>query len=278
MSFKTILVHADLSHHAPDRFALAAELARVHGAHLVGAAATGVSPLFYPAEQGAFPGGLLDDYFGAMREQLLAALEGFELAVAPTGVNFEKRMVIGDGGEGLSSLARVADLVVLSQDDPDGALTHSDPRLLVYVILNAPRPVLVVPFAGSAYRVPARILVAWNGSRQAAAAVGHALPLLQRATEVVIATFREDHERPAVAGEPGDLLAFLARHGVSARFDQRSEPVDMGHAVSNMAGQIGAELIVMGCFGHTRLREMCLGGVSRTLLRTTSVPLLMAHM
>lgn len=309
MSWKTIIVHADLSRHAPARIACAVALARAHGAHLIGAAATGVSALVYPAEQGTFPGGLLDAYFGALRDQLHAALDAFERLAAPAGVSFEKRLLIDAAGDGLAALARCADLVVISQDDPRESLAYADQRLPDYLIMNAPRPVLVVPLSATgdtnsaapedtaahsetAKRAPAafeRILVSWNGSRQAAAAVAAALPHLQLAADVVIAAFREgavQQVSTAAGAGPGegdiaeatDLLAWLRRHGVVARFEARPEPVDMGHAVIDLAAELDCKLIVAGCFGHSRLRELCLGGVSRTLLRASPIPLLMAHM
>lgn len=282
MGYATILVHADLSRHAAQRFATALELARTHGAHLIGAAATGVSPVVVPAEQCGMPGGLLDEYFGAMRAQLQAALANFEAAVAPAAVSYSKRMVIEDGGVSLASTGRFADLVVVSQDDPDEALARSDPRLPEYVILNTPRPVLVVPVAPSAATPalsgsPACVLVAWNGSRQASAALGHAMPMLRRAGKVVIAAFTEENSAPRGEEEEADLLAYLARHGVMARYERRAGQLDTGHALIDLARQLRAGLIVMGCFGHARLREMFLGGVSRTLLRSSPIPLLMAH-
>lgn len=285
MAYKTILVHADLSRHAPARIAMAAALALEHGAMLVGAAATGVSPLVYPAEQGGFPGGLLDEYFGALRAKLEAALEQFQRLAAPTGLPFDKRMVIEDAGEGLAALARFADLVVISQDDPGEALAHDDPRLPEYLILNTPRPVLVVPSAAShdpqpPAQPPRHILLAWNGSRQAASALAHALPLLQHADDVSIASFSEDRSDLASSAaevDRADLLAYLGRHGVQATIQARAETVDMGHAILDLASELERDLIVMGCYGHSRLRELCLGGVSRTLLRCSPVPLLLVH-
>lgn len=304
MAIKTILVHADASRHAPARYAMAAALALAHGAHLTGAAATGVSALVYPAAQGGLPGGLLDSYFGALREQLDAVLDHFARTVDPLGVEYDKRLLIDAAGDGLVALSAHADLLVLSQDDPAESLAHGDQRLPDYVIVNAPRPVLLVPnayapAAATPAQAPQRILVAWNGSRQAAAAVGHALPLLRAADSVTVATFGEDPAAPqraagvgagVVAGtgvgahtgnadhaDHADLLVYLRRHGIAAAFDARPEPVDMGHALLALAHQHGCDLIVMGCYGHARLRELCLGGVSRTLLRSSPVPLLMAH-
>ena len=285
MDYKTILVHVNLSRHAARRYAMAAELAAFSNGHLIGAAATGISPVVVPAEQCGLPGGLLDDYFGAMREQLQAALDHFEAAVAPAGASYSKRMGIEDEGGSLVSLGRFADLIVISRDDPDEALARSDTRLPEFVILNTPRPVMVVPLAQpeAAPAQPALadatcVMVAWNGSRQAAAALVHALPVLRRAREVVVAAFTAENSAASGASGPADLLAYLARHGVAARFEQRAEPLDMGHALLDLARQRGAGLIVMGCYGHSRLREICLGGVSRTLLRSSPIPLLMAHM
>lgn len=283
MSYKTILVHADQSRNAVARVAMAVALARDHGAVLVGAAVSGVSGLVYPLDPGIVPGGVLDAYFGALRSQLNAALLQFERLAAPSGVTRETRLLVDDAGQALAQMARFADLVVLSQDDPDESLAFGDPRLPDHVILNAPRPVLVVPVTEQRTAgPPRRILLAWNGSRQAAAAVTAALPLLARADTVTVAAFSEDRT-DAMDGETvrnvehADLKIFLERHGVQARIDQRAEPVDMGHAILDLAAELACDLIVMGCYGHARLRELYLGGVSRTLLRRATIPLLMAH-
>jgi nucleotide-binding universal stress UspA family protein len=122
---------------------------------------------------------------------------------------------------------------------------------------------------------------------QAAAALKYALPLLQRAAQVDVLAFAEqpnrippvqpDHDESIADAELAALQAFLARHGVAASVARRADPIDAGYALIDAAARLGSELIVMGCYGHARLREFCLGGVSRTLLHAATVPLLAAH-
>jgi nucleotide-binding universal stress UspA family protein len=136
--------------------------------------------------------------------------------------------------------------------------------------------VLAVPYAYERKPVGRRILVAWNGSREAARAVGDAMPLLERAEHVQVAVFRPD----AGPGElPGaDLAAHLARHGARANVTRHeASDIDVGNLLLSTAFDAQADLIVMGAWGHSRLAELVLGGVTRTILESMTVPVLMSH-
>lgn len=277
MRYKTILVHADLSRHASARLAMAVALAQAHQAHLIGVAASGVAPLVYPPEQVMLPGAVLDPYVGARRTHMEAALQAFDEAAREGGVSHESRLICDHGANALASLARFVDLVVLSQDDPDETIADADWRLPEFAVLHGARPVLVMPAAAVTARAPACILVAWNGSLQATAALGHALPLLRQASKVLIAAFPEHHGTPAALEDADPLLHYLDRHAITARFEPQVAAIGAGQPLLELARKQDAELIVMGCYGHARVREACLGGVSRTMLRSAPIALLMAH-
>lgn len=303
MACKTLLVFVDQTHHAAARYALTAALAQAHGAHVLG--------LAIAADAGRQPA-LAPGHLGGARDQPEAAaavgalLLPFDHAMAAAGVSSETRLVPGPAHTALAAAARFADLVILSQhDDAEGAgkgrrFGSAGLGLVEATILRASRPVLVLPrrparAAGShGDPVPpyASVMLAWDGSRQAAVAMVQALPLLRAARQVIVAAFRAPQLGPVTGAgavgpaaiepaglgdEMGDLLAYLQRHGVAARAEMRAEPVDMGYAIIDLATDLHCDLIVTGGFGHSRLREMWLGGVSRTLLSASTLPLLVGH-
>jgi nucleotide-binding universal stress UspA family protein len=277
MSYKTILVHADLSPHAPARIRFAAALANAHGAHLLGVATTGVSR-FMSVDSGLdLERTVVAGYLDRLQEHARQGLVQYEaLARECCAGSWEARLV-GDDPEGaLVLLSRFADLVVLSQTDPGNAVAGAVRDLPEYVILNAARPVLLLPYAGAAGKLDGKALVAWDGSLEASRALGLALPLLRAATEVLVAQFNATEE-PGLREQADDLGAWLARHGVLARVEAQHTAIDAGHALLSLAADRQAGLLVMGGYGHTRFRELVLGGVTRTVLRSMTAPVLMAH-
>ena len=278
MDYKTILVHADLSRHAHARVELAAFLAAQHGAHLVGAAMTGVSRFVVPPERVFKPDSLEAGYFKPLDETASRALEDAARAAAGRAVAIEKRLVRDQADDGMVGLARFADLVVLSQDDPDEAVCRQPTRLPEFVILGAARPVLVVPRVGWRRARLDKVLLAWDGSKEAAFAIAAAMPLLQHAKAVSVASFH--HDGPARAEHQAEiacLLRYLEQHGVHAGFEQHDAALDAGRALLQLADGLGADLLVMGCYGHSQFHELILGGASRTVLANATIPVLMAH-
>jgi nucleotide-binding universal stress UspA family protein len=284
MSLQSILVHADLSRHAPARIHAAALLARDHGAHLLGAAMMGVSRSIFPDGYQSRPGTLSAACFDPLAENARLALARFEAIASECGVPHETRLVPDEADDGLAMLSRFADLVVVSQDDPAESTSDHVLRMPDYVILNSPRPVLVIPHgaeppgAGFARRV----LLGWDGSREAAAALSAAVPLLRRADAVTVAMLTGPALTPAeCAIQQDELLGFLGRHRVDAAVLVRDGAAghggDTGHALLSVADELGADLLVMGCYGHSRLRELCLGGASRTVLAEARIPALLVH-
>lgn len=277
MSYRTMLVHADLSRHAPERLRLAARLASAHDAHLIAVAATGVSRAVFPRGYRADPRSLEASYFEPLRDSAVQALDHFDTIVRQTGVSHETRLVWDAASDALARMARFADLVVVSQYDPDEALTEPGWRIPEYVAITSARPVLVWPCAGATE--PGRhVLVAWNGSRECSAALQAALPMMRSAARVSIVSFRSPDDGGILDARcQTDLTAFLARHEVRADILALDRPVDHGHALLAMAVEEAVDLIVMGCYGHSQFRELFLGGVTRTVLRETTVPVLMAR-
>lgn len=284
MSLQSILVHADLSRHAAARIHAAALLAREHGAHLTGAAMLGVSRAVFPNGYQMRPDTLAAQCFDPLADKARQALQRFEAIASAHGVPHDARLIIDEADDGLAMLSRFADLLVVSQDDPAESLSDHVLRLPDYVIMNSARPVLVIPrgaelpAAGFAHRV----LLAWDGSREAAAAMAAAVPLLRRAEAVTVAMLSGSALAPVECqAQRDDLLRFLERHRVHAEVLVRdglaSRAGDIGRALLSIADELGVGLLVMGCYGHSRMRELCLGGASRTVLAEARIPALLVH-
>jgi nucleotide-binding universal stress UspA family protein len=173
--------------------------------------------------------------------------------------------------------ARYADLVVAGQPEADD---EGDLRGLAdELVFSAGRPVLFVPYAGRFPALGKRVLVAWDAGREAARAVTDALPLLQRAEAVEVCAFDPEKRARKHGEQPGaDVGLYLARHGVKVTVARQSGAgYDVGAQILSRAADVGADLVVMGAYGHARVREMVLGGATRTLLEAMTVPVLMSH-
>lgn len=212
-----------------------------------------------------------------LEEAARLAAAVFAAAAAHSGVPTEWRVAEGHVMHVAATHARYADLTVVPQGidlgEPSADL-HALPEELA---LSVGRPVLVIPRYGSFPRVGRDVLVAWNGSREATRAVHDALPLLQRAEQVTVLSID-----PAVT--PGDRLPgadmslYLARHGVTARAASvAGAEATVGDTLLSYAADHDIDLLVMGAYGHARLREMVLGGATRSLLQSMTVPVLLSH-
>jgi nucleotide-binding universal stress UspA family protein len=279
VSYRTILLHLDNGTDNDRRIDAAVQLAVAHDAHLIALHAPAPLYLQWSPETG------LRDELAARRRQeddarAEQAFSRFEAAAAKAGLGKrEVRQGRGEPRELLSLHARYADLVVMGQADPKADGSREAASIVEDVILSCGRPVLLVPYVGLLQPIGRHVLVAWDASREAARAVSDALPLIEKAAKVSVVSV---DAKPSATGHgqlPGaDLGLFLARHRIEVQVDHlTSAGISVGDVLLNHASDRNADLIVMGCYGHTRLRELVLGGATRTLLQTTPVPLLMAH-
>lgn len=278
MTYRTLLVHADMSDQAPARVRAAATLANAFEAHLVGAALTGVSR-FLQLSSIEMAGDMIADQINLMCAEARAALARFDDLARSAGVrSYERRLVNDDIDGGMAVQARYADLAIVSQPDPDKPAAGAYNDLPEYLLLNSGHPVLVLPSTGWNGPLGTNVLVAWDGSMEATRAVTAALPLLKLARKVVVVVFNAE-QRPGTHGElPGaDLGQYLSRHGVQVEVQAQVSTIDAGNALLSCAADLGSDLLVMGGYGHTRFRELMLGGVTRTILRTQTLPVLLAH-
>lgn len=280
MDYRTILVHVDTAPAAGARIRLALAHAQRHGAHLVGAAATGVSR-FVTAGMLAAADERLAARCTALRDAAAAALRQFDAHARAAGLaSYESRLVDDDADGGLAAQARYCDLAIVGQADPDGSgasVPELGADLPAYLLLASGRPVLVVPAAGTDWRTDAPALVAWDGSVEAIRAATAALPLLRAARGTTVVGFGTP-AGPAPGGDPCALLAaWLGRHGIAASPGHRAAAGDVGEALLSAAADLDAGLLVMGGYGHARYRELVLGGVTATVLRSMTLPVLLAH-
>ena len=274
MSYKTILVHVDNSKHCAMRIAIAAKFAIAENAHLVGGAMTGVSRFLY-RDRAAY----LEPEITSLNECAKKSLTRFDAAASSEGVlSYEHRLIDDDIEGGLVLQARYSDLVVVGQVDPDERDAYLVLDLPEYVMLNSARPVLVIPFAGSFEQVGRNIMIAWDGGFEATRAITAAIPLLKRADTVTVALFNPGTQHDLHGQEPGaDISLYLARHGVNVDLVHENTTIDVGNAMLSLAADKGTDLIVMGGYGHTRFHETILGGVTKTILETMTVPVFMMH-
>jgi nucleotide-binding universal stress UspA family protein len=278
MSYKTILVHCEASPKLAHRLGVAVDLAVRHSAHLVGVHVQ--QPFDTPAFfDGTMPtADLFAAYEAASKADREFAEAGFAEAVKGTHVSMEWRVSEGYPESELTTQARYADLLVLGQTEPDAA-TPTPADMPETVALSTGRPTLVVPHIGPRTSFGKSVMLCWNASRESARAAADAVPLLAGAEKVVVLVV---DGRPTSGGhgaEPGaDVALWLARHGVKALVQRDVAPDrDVGGVILSRAADHDIDLIVMGIYGHSRMREMVLGGTSRTLLSSMTVPVFMAH-
>jgi nucleotide-binding universal stress UspA family protein len=229
----------------------------------------------WPVPTGA-PGAVLEYQKEAERALRESAKRQVADASRESGRDIEWRESRPETAAHLVLHARHADLTVLGQEDP-GFLLVNGPSTNAGVLIGAGRPVLMVPYAGQFKTCGESVLIAWNGSREAARAAADALPLLREAAEVNIVSF---NPKGSVWGEmPGaDIGLWLARHGVRVTVhERRNEVPEVGDQILSLAADMGSDLLVMGAYGHSRAFEMVLGGVTRKILQTMTIPVMFSH-
>ena len=278
MAFKTILVHLDSSRRCAERVGLAALWARVHGGRLVGLVPTGLLDGSIPAEalrRGA------PDFISASEDFLRGRAERISREFREQlgdSVPHEVRVVDAPAVDALVRHGRTSDLVVLGQhdaDDPERESAQED--LPLRVLMEAGVPLLIVPFAGHFAQIPQAAVLAWDGSREAAAAIRSAVPTLQLMRSVTVLSFGRPNEVAGDALLMPPLLQFLRSHGIRANGRQEVSDIDTGDALLSRLTDLGADLLVMGGYGHSRFRALLLGGATRRILGSMTVPVFMAH-
>jgi len=256
MPLRDILVSVDNSEYGRQRVDFALKLARDHGAHLTG--------YFTSPSAGETPVGWAGDIAESAEREFMEQL----------GAGGGRWLLSGEPiAEDIASYIRDCDLAVLGLGDPARELPEPQGFVVEDVVLRCGRPVLGMPISTPPENFVTTALVAWDGSREAARALNDALPLLEKAKTVEIAS---------LGSRGGELAAraieHLARHGIKAT-EGSPEPIypDVGDELLRRAEAIEADLVITGAYGHSQLAEAIFGGASRTMFRQMLVPTLFSH-
>ena len=277
-SLSQLLVHLDASARAGRRLEVARDIAQTHGAAVTVLYAVTPALLVVPfaPEAGASVASALGKIDEERCEQ---ARKAFERAVATPGVQavwaeVQDYPIV----PAFARQALYADLLVLGQHDENDAEAAGVPfDFAETVMATSGKPALILPYAESPHAVGQTVVIAWKPTREAARAVSASVPLLQRARRVHVVSWGEEEDE--VSGARLDLDGYLRLRGVEPTWHREpgDEPDRMGDLLLSRAFDLEADLLVMGCYGHSRAREWVLGGTSRTVLRSMTLPVLMAH-
>jgi len=206
--------------------------------------------------------GRLRDFTAAARDASIAAH-----AIVPDDFEWSQP---GD----LQQFARCFDLIVIAQPEPKRGSVNRSP--IASLLVHSGRPLLAVPYIQSASASFRNVIVAWDGSRSAARALADAMPILKRADAVEVVMVTTDMDG-MISRQGANVTRHLARHGIDATFKTIASTVDVANLLLSHVADVNGSLLVMGGYGHARLREAIIGGVTRTFLESMTIPVLMSH-
>lgn len=273
-------VVVNLAGRGPQDFAAeyAASIAGAFGARI-----TGISFLYEPVIPDGTLGGVPVDLIELQREEnskvARDAISRFETAVKKAGVAAETRTLDATFGGAPTLFAQIArrfDLAVVGQAQRDQGAT--DTLMIEGALFESGRPLVVVPYIQKRGLTLERVLACWDGGRTAARAIGDAMPFLERAKAVDLVMVAEERKDDDDEGTGARMSEHLARHGVKTTIKRMAKgDIAIEDVILSYAADSGADFMVMGGYGHSRLREFILGGVTRGMLASMTVPCLMSH-
>ena len=279
MKYKNLLIHLDHSSGCRNRLEVAFGLARKFDAQVTGlfVVPNYIVPSYVEAQ-------ISVDLITDVTEKALAraseTLAEYQKLARDQGVDLQGHVVEGQIIPILREHSKYSDLLLLGQDHPDDP-DNASYGLADALLFEGACPCMVVPHSGKLAIPGERILLTWNASRESAHALRQAMPLLQEAeTIVVLSSEPDDGDDDLARGHPHalELDRFLKSHGIETVSSGISDPdINTTDAIIGQAVEMDADMIVMGAYGHARLREIILGGVTRDLLKQSQLPLLMAH-
>jgi nucleotide-binding universal stress UspA family protein len=277
MTYATVMVSLARGQPNDSRLRVAGELAERFEADIVGVAAAQFAPPLYFTD-GAAAQGLIEQEEASIRRRLAELEARFRAATRNRGARAEWRSAMDFPSRFILAQARCADLVVSGGQSPafSDAFALASPKDLV---MQAGRPLLVVPDRVNWLDLRS-VLVAWKDTPEARRAVADALPLLRKARDVAIVEIPEQgDDRSAAMAGVADVAAWLARHGVTAtaRVPEAAGNKTAALQLEKVAGDVGAGLIVAGAYGHSRFRELILGGVTEYLVTQSARCVLLSH-
>lgn len=277
--YKTIVVHLSSARGMPATMALAGNLANRMGAHLIGTATSGIVELNYLLAAGAPLAMMPAVDIAMLRADAEQQLQRFEQQCRALGVaSYETRLLDTSAADALLLQSRYCDLLVAGQEEVSDYGLLMPARLPGTLVTRAARPVLLVPPLAAVDARFEQIMIAWNGSLGASRTIAFAMPLISRAAKIHVAVCNPDQERIDMGGEPGaDLAAYLARQHPNVELVRRDTDKDVDAALVMLADELGADLMLAGAFGHSRLHDWVLGSTTGGLIARANIPLLMSH-
>ena len=275
---RSILVHLDPSLCSRTRLLLARDLAEKHGAHLN--ALYGCTPSImdmpYSLNEGAAAAIPILQKLDTERRDDARALFDSVSSIGPWPLHWNELR-----GEhvvtGMARHALCSDLMVLGQHDPNDSAALAIPSdFAVSVMIASGKPALIIPYANACKTLGQDVLIAWAPTREAARALTAAVPFLQQARHIHLVVQADSNQEGSGASA---VEAYLKLHSVNAPVKRHMSVPDtsVGEALLSLAADVSADLLVMGCYSHSRARELVFGGASRTLLKSMTLPVLMAH-
>ena len=281
MAFKDLLVHLDDSDICSQKVEAALALAKRQEASVRGVALALESTIASYAGV-TLPSSLTQAQKEIVEKATTSAIEKFEKAATEAGVEYTSEIIRCGATKApnrLSYCARHADMCFLSQPNVDEEGSTFQESLLEGVLLSSGRPVYIVPYIGRPNYQVRKAVIAWDGGKKSVRALNDAIPLLQGRGEAIVLVVDPDSRRDVHGDKPGaNIVAHLERHGVKASVDCRvSDGVSPDAVILNTLADRGADLLVMGAFGHSRLRERAFGGVTNTILHQMTTPVLMSE-
>ncbi len=284
--FKTVLVPVSDGTGADAALDTAFGLAAAFGTHVVGLHVRTDPTSAVPLVGEGMSGGMVEEMMTMAErqaaERAAKARTAFDAACARHGVALSSTPVdgpsagwedvVGQEEEAVAWRGRLSDLVIVGR--PTEGLEAGTLLTLNAALMESGKPLLLAPPVAPA-TVGRRIAVAWNGSAEAGRAVAFALPLMRRAEAVTILTLTEDSR--TVSAPAGELAAYLAWHGVTAQAQVVHAGANAGNVLLEQCAALNADLLVMGAYTHSRLRQLILGGVTRHVLGHAQVPCLLCH-
>jgi nucleotide-binding universal stress UspA family protein len=278
VSYKTILVQLNNQQRAEAVLEPTIEVACRFNAHLIGLHVQASVPV--PVLPIPFASTVLERLAGEEQAISMALQETFSRATARVALTSEWRLlklINADLASIVLGHARAVDLIVASQANPDWDMSpiFDFPERLA---LESGRPVLVIPYVGRYPRIGRNVVIAWKPTREAARAVFDALPLLQQAETVHILELGEEDPGPNMLRADMSIAAVLGRHGIKPIVhSSHASGLDIGNELLSRLADLGADLLVMGAYGRSRMRELVFGGATREIARHMTVPTLFSH-
>lgn len=274
MTIKTILLHLSNDSQLDARIEAALGLAAENNAHVIGLYT--IAQVTVPTSfMGYVPPEFIEQSRKSEEENAAKAKARFESLAAKVDCSIEVAIEEGYAPDLLNEHALSVDLVIVGQGDPEAENNAQTRYIAEEIVVSSPRPVLIIPFAGNYKNFGSHVVVGWNNTRESSRALHDSFPFLEKAEKVTLLRVNATEDETY---ETEHIIAHLKRHGIDANFKSGHWPgISVGDAILDSLVDYSGNMLVLGAYGHSRLREMILGGVTRNILEHMTAPVLFVH-